>query len=436
MAEAKPLQWLLKRLLMLACVAVVVLILGGVLLVLQDRPQLDATPPPSPDDVATTRQLVRDIRVAAENDTVLEVDAGQLNSAMRLGARFVDGLRGQVDVEAGNVIGKVSIPVPWWGERKWVNLSGHVPEFDQHFRLTKVTVGHVELPPVLALALARTGANLGIGNRFGDRLIEAASSMTISGETLSFRLNIDDMGKNGLMRGAFGAMRGQKMPGFEEIESYHLLLRAAMAEGVLAPSGSFLPYLQFALTAALERSTPDTLPNAYTAAIFGLTKVCGARDFAMIVGRLGFMKNEVTRNWETNCDSVTFNGRIDSRRHFITSAALQAASNTGVAVSIGEFKELYDIVSGAGGFDFTDMAANLSGIRMSNVFMSASPDSWSRLLNGLEAENDVIIPFDGIPTLMPEAEFRTRFGDVDSDRYKEMLSRIEARIDQLYLHRP
>ncbi|MFT6738042.1 MAG: hypothetical protein ACJA0G_002184 [Kangiellaceae bacterium] len=81
--------------------------------------------------------------------------------------------------------------------------------------------------------------------------------------------------------------------------------------------------------------------NAYTAALFGLTKACGARDFAMFVGRLAFLEEvQSNRTWTTSCNDVTFNNRIDSRRHFITSAALQAASNRGFSVSIGEFKEL------------------------------------------------------------------------------------------------
>ena len=59
--------------------------------------------------------------------------------------------------------------------------------------------------------------------------------------------------------------------------------------------------------------------------------------------------------------------RHDSRLHFITAAALKAASNRGFAVGVGEFKELYDSLSGDNGFDFTDLAANNSGIRLSDV---------------------------------------------------------------------
>jgi hypothetical protein len=134
--------------------------------------------------------------------------------------------------------------------------------------------------------------------------------------------------------------------------------------------------------AALEGSTPDTLHNAYTAALFGLTKACGARGFS---------------------------------------------------VSIGEFKELYDSISGAGGFDFTDIAVNLSGVALSDYMMTRQLDGWAATLIRLNQENDIIVPFEGIPQIMSEASFEERFGDVDSPDYKEMIDQIENQINQLAL---
>jgi hypothetical protein len=423
-------------------VLLIVIALGFGPLFLQDQPMLDATPPPSAQDVAATRRLVHDIRAAADapDDAggLLRTDVVQLNSAIRLGARFIDGFRGRITVEGDEVLGAFSVPVSWWSGRKWLNVSGRVPEFDGRFVLSEVTIGSTRVPPALALSLARVGANLGLGNRIGDTALQAATAMAITGAgegaALSFRIALNDVGKNGVMRGAFGALRGAQMPTQDEVETYHLLIRAAMEKGRLPQTGSFLPYLHFTLDAVLNRTTSDALPHAYTAAVLGLAKACGAADFSAIVGRLVFDTQEIPETWASSCDAVTFNGRIDSRRHFITSAALQAASNTGFSVSVGEFKELYDTISGAGGFDFTDLAANLSGIRMSNVLMARPAEAWPALIARLQEENDVIVTFDGIPQIMSEASFKARFGDVDSVAYRETLTRIEARISQLGLY--
>ena len=53
------------------------------------------------------------------------------------------------------------------------------------------------------------------------------------------------------------------------------------------------------------------------------------------------------------------------------------------------------------------------------------------MLEQLGSESDVIVPFDGIPQIMTETEFKARFLDVDSPQYKAMLAMIETKIDQL-----
>ena len=57
--------WLFRTLLMIVAIIVVTLAVAFGPLFLQDQPSLQATRPPAPEDVATTRRLVRDIRAAA-----------------------------------------------------------------------------------------------------------------------------------------------------------------------------------------------------------------------------------------------------------------------------------------------------------------------------------------------------------------------------------
>ncbi len=428
---------LLKILLVLS-VLCGVLLLGAGVLVLQDTPRVKAATPPSAEDVAATRDLVRDLRRAAGAgpgpQNMLYTDVPQLNSAMRLGARFVPGFRGRVRLREDVLVARASVPVPWIDGRKWLNITATVPEFEGRLSLGRVSAGGVELPPGPTLWVGRVGANLLFGDGFGDTVVGAASALQITDRQMAFRIALDDVGGNGVMRSAFGALRSAEMPAPSEIEAYHRQIRDAMDAGTLPTQGSYLPYIRFALAAALEDATPESLPNQYTAAIFGLAKACGDKDFAMIAGRVALPDAQPDKSWRTNCDRMSLNGRHDSRLHFTLSAALQAASNRGFAVSVGEFKELYDTISGSGGFDFTDMAANLSGIALSNAMMAAPADDWPALLARIRSENDVIVPFKGIPGKIPQAQFKARFGDVESPAYMEMITRIEARIAGIGLH--
>ena len=130
----------------------------------------------------------------------------------------------------------------------------------------------------------------------------------------------------------------------------------------------------------------------------------------------------------------TLNGRIDSRRHFTTAAALQAASNRGFSVSVGEFKELFDTLK-AGGFDFTDLAANNSGIRMSDKIMNSDPETWPKLISRIKREDDIIVSFDTIPQIMSGKEFKSTYGTVESPQYTAMVQKIEDLISELPFHK-
>ncbi|MFO7757082.1 MAG: hypothetical protein R6V26_01170 [Roseovarius sp.] len=428
---------IVKSLLVLvALLAGAVLVLA--LIVVENEPAVQAQGAPTPEDVVTARGVVGDVKAAASTDSdmlqPLIVNQADLSSVVRLGVRLIPGFRGAVVVEPWGVEMRASIPVPVPGASRWVNLAVSVPQFENRVTLGRVALGPVSIPPGLALNLGRIGANLILGNGLGDTAVEAASGMRIAGDTVTVDLQIDEVGENGILGGIFGTLRGDKMPAPDLVDAYHVRIREAMDRGDLPDRGSYLPYLAFTLEAAREGAPTEGRSDAFTAAIFALSRICGAHDIPLLFGGLAPGEIDATRAWKTNCTRLTLNDRIDSRRHFTTAAAIQAASNRNVSISIGEFKELYD--TQRDGFDFADMAANNSGIRLADLFMATPVEEWSRLIARIEAEEDVIISYEGIPQILSRAEFTAEFGEVDSDRYDEMLDRIERRIDALALHAP
>jgi hypothetical protein len=412
--------------------------LGLAMLVLEDSPRVASMAPPKPEDVRFTRAFVQKVRLATDatepGADVITLPVDELRGIMRLGSRLLPKLRADARIEGDAVFGAASLPVPWFTGTKWLNVSGSVPAFEGRVKLGSVAVGTWELPPDLALVGGQFAANLLLGKNAGDTILRSATSLRIENQTMIFTLRLDKDGRGDVIQSVFKTLRDEKMPETEEIDRYYFKIREAMDQGVLPTAGSYLPYLVFALNMALEDSSAETLPNAYTAALFALTKACGAKDFTLIVGRLAgdTLKNFGT--WRTDCDEVTLAGRIDTRRHFTTAAALKAASNRGFAISVGEFKELHDSISGAGGFDFTDITANNSGIRMSDLFMAQPPETWPALIARIKSEADILASFDGIPKIMSEASFKERFGDVDSAEYRRMLEIIEQSIDRTTLH--
>ena len=426
---------LLKVVAVFAVVAVV-----AVLLMLDPAPSLPDMAAPSPEDIAETRAFVTEVRAVAEDGRVAPIRVTEARAAavLRVGTRFFPGARGAVAIEGGRVLmaAAVPVPVPGLGTR-WLNATAVAPPFEDRPRLDRVTLGGVPLPPDLVVELARVGANVVTGNGAGDIFLDSARRLEVTDDGLLIALALDDADKSGFMRGLFGTMRGADMPGTELIDGYYTALRTAIDDGTLPVEGSYLPHLRFVLERVHAESTDATLANEYTAGIFALSKACGARDFMLVVGRLAADPLDAFGDWNRDCLDVTFNGRIDSRRHFTTAAAIQAASNRGVSVSIGEFKELHDSIGWErGGFDFTDIGANQSGIRLSNLVMGGTRADLRRTLDLMQEEGDVLIGFSDVPPIMLRGEFEERFGTIDSPEYRAMIAGIEAKIDRLTIHRP
>jgi len=407
--------------------------------VLEDTPRVTGDTAPSSQEVVAARAFFHEAKAALDpaNPTdFIYTDEAQLNGVIKLGARLIPGFRGQVQVQAKDLTGHLSLPVPYLRD-KWINLSARLPSFEGQLALADVTLGPLSLPPALTLELLRIGANQTLGQNQGDRLVDVAQALRIEKTNLTFAINQETFGSatgTGLIRGLFGALRGGNPPAPEDVMRHYTTLRQAMDAGQLPSEGSYLPYLHFTLGIAQQEAAEGRdIAEAYTAALFALTLACGAQDFTLVVGGLNDALDQLEDNWQTSCNKLTLNGRIDSRLHFTTSAAIQAASNRGVAVSIGEFKELYDS-SKSGGFDFTDIAANNSGIRMSNTFMQTPAENWPARLTRLSRESDIIIPYEGIPQIMSGDAFRQTYGDMDDARYQTVLAQIETRIDRLAVH--
>jgi hypothetical protein len=329
-----------------------------------------------------------------------------------------------------------AVPVPWFDGTRWLNLHAAIAPFQDRFVLHHVRLGEREIAPELALRLARLASNLVLGAGAGDKVFDAPAAMAIDGDRILLALRMDREGRTGVIKGVFGAMRGGGLPPPDRVDHYYVQLRRAMDRQEAPVTGSFLPLLRLAIRKAYEQADAETGADEFTAALLALAKACGAVDFRMIVDPAAGEASADLGRWRTDCHRLTLHDRIDLRRHFVVAAAIKAASNRGFAISLGEFKELYDSLSGAGGFDFTDIVANNSGIRLANLFLSRPHAEWPELLERMQTEHDVLADLDDIPGVMPREQFQARFGDIDSPAYRAMIDLIEARIDRTALHAP
>ena len=131
---------------------------------------------------------------------------------------------------------------------------------------------------------------------------------------------------------------------------------------------------------------------------------------------------------------VTIDGRDDFAKHFIVSAAIAAYADTALADAIGLYKEIEDSRHGSG-FSFNDLAADRAGTRFGEkaVANAASARQFQRRVGSSLTDSDIMPPWSDLPEFLPEAEFKSRFGEIDSPAYRQMMERIEERIAALYV---
>ena len=84
--------------------------------------------------------------------------------------------------------------------------------------------------------------------------------------------------------------------------------------------------------------------------------------------------------------------------------------------------------------DFTDIAANNSGIRMSDTLMATTIENWPKKLASITNENSLIVSYDNIPQIMSGEEFERIYTDVNSEAYLTMIAQIENKISNISLH--
>lgn len=132
--------------------------------------------------------------------------------------------------------------------------------------------------------------------------------------------------------------------------------------------------------------------------------------------------------------SLIIANRHDSAQHFVISAAIAAWAGSPVANAVGLSKEIDDSRGGSG-FSFADLAADRAGTRFGEI-LSRHGERLDRALQDGLSDRTLMPQLDDLPEGLPEAEFRRRFGSVDSPAYRKLADAIEARLDALPLYRP
>jgi uncharacterized protein YfiM (DUF2279 family) len=130
---------------------------------------------------------------------------------------------------------------------------------------------------------------------------------------------------------------------------------------------------------------------------------------------------------------LVLRGRDDLAKHFSISAAISATAGSGLADSIGVFKEMDDSRGGSG-FSFADLLADRAGVAFAELAQSERAGALQVYMSSQPVEDGYMPVFTNLPEGLMELEFKIRYRDLDSASYALVNGEIERRIGGCSIH--
>jgi hypothetical protein len=188
-------------------------------------------------------------------------------------------------------------------------------------------------------------------------------------------------------------------------------------------------YLVPLMAEAAQRTMERSAVAENRAALWATIIYFSNGAFEAVVGKLVSAKRPLVR---AN-SQVTLGGREDLLAHFLYSAGITLATQQGIGIAAGEFKELLDAGNGGSGFSFADLAADRAGIAFVTA-ATANEAAARQLQENLVASNSEAGFFPMIAGLvegLSEEQFRQQYGSAESERYRKQVALIDQRIASL-----
>jgi len=407
------------------------LLLAGLLLpvglALQREPRLAASPPGAQAQLANqARRLWAQLRPGAAPAGALRqtrLGEAELNALLAQAAQTQGGRwRARLRIDSGSLLLEASQPAP--GLPAWLNLTLHWdlrdPQPGRLPALTSAQLGNLPLPPswVEAAALrwlrARTGDSL-------ETLLPMLEAYRAAPRQLWLFWRWQPQRAAEAMAGLWCPAEGVAL------RTQHEHLRQLLA-GVLPGHAVELPQLLTPMAAAALQRVGQGASDA-AAELRALLAVLALQT----VGR-------DIRPWLPEAQSLPpsprvlllLAGRDDMASHFLIAALLSWQGGERVSAALGLAKELADARSGSG-FSFNDLAADAAGTRFGQ-FAARQPTELLALLATGPAPASYFPDIAGLPEFLSEAEFRRRYGQLDSPAYQQEMARVRERVAALPIY--
>ncbi len=415
-----------------SCAAIAVIAL--VYFATENRPAATAVRTVQTADVARARTLGKrvveqlfDVKAA----TTIVLSEKDIDSVFALMSQGIPRLTGDATIAASGLDAAITLRLPKNPFRNYVNLRFGLRPSPRGLDFAATSLGRIALSGATMKTLIRRGLNLMLDDDIGTKIVASVKAVHFRGDVA--RLRIEPVPDLRLSLNAFfdrlGGMRNEVafLGDQEVIGIYYTRLVELDYIGKGPGKVSLARIVGPLFTLVKDRSGFGDPVVENQAALLAMVMYFGDARFERLTGpvRRGVLEGHIPRK-----AGVRLGGRGDLLLHFVISAGLKLVSDRGIAMAIGEFKELLDSGKGGSGFSFVDLAADRAGLRFAEVATDGdgSARHLQNVLAGKAVETAFFPRFTDLPEGIPEAAFKRDYGDVNDPRYVELVAEIDKRL--------
>ncbi len=407
------------------------------LFALEKEPRVSAGPPADYVTVADAKAFAKRIKIqfesADEKGATLAVTERELDQLSQLGAHTFKWLHTNVDLEGAAILTNASVQLPQNPFGRYLNLGAQIQQSNEGIFIDRLSMGPMSIPGGWLLPLGARLADIVLREQKASLLLSGISGVQVAGDTVLLSVTPPPDVKAHIKQ-AVRTLQDLRLPVGEQervVHYYDLLVEEGVLHG--GRDESLAAYLYPLMSSAAERSIGGSAIAENRAAIWALAIYFSNGAFELLIGKIVSSERELVRPPH----DVTLAGRGDLMAHFLGSAAIMLATQEGISIAAGEFKELLDSGDGGSGFSFVDVAADRSGTQFATL-ATASETQAGQLQQELSANNSEVSFFpdtSGLLEGLSEEQFRQQYGDVQSERYRQQVADIDQRIAVLLIYR-
>jgi len=383
---------------------------------------------------ALVKRILSQVELAGDKGTTLAVTESEFGHLAQMGSHTFNRLNTDVHFDRTSINSRMSLQLLPNPAGEYLNLAFRVGQSSAGLSVDRLAVGPLEMPAAWLLPLAARLLDSLLPNKQASLLLASVRGFRLEGDTALFEVQPPPNVKAELKQ-VVKSLQATRLPRGEServVRYYELLVATGRQEN--RRERSLSEFMMPLMKEATARSESGSAVAENRAVIWALAIYFSYGAMETLVGDL--VSSE--RKLAFPAYRVTLGGRRDLMAHFIYSAGISLATEQGIGIAAGEFKELLDAGSGGSGFSFADLAADRAGIRFVGA-ATASESSARQLQQGLIANPGEAAFFPDVSGLdegLSERQLQQQYGSVQSEHYRHQVDLIDRRIESAPVYRP